>query len=261
MVVGMDIQGVLLDLDGTVYYGTQEIPGASDFVRAAHDRGVRTMFVTNRSNRTPAEVVRHLEDYGIPCTEDEVLTSSQATAQYLKSGSFYHIGEYGLELALTEQGLIYDEEAPDYVIVSYDREFNYNKLQTACRLIGNGSRFIATNPDSALKLKHGLAPGTGAIVAAVQAGTNTQPLIVGKPERLIFDLAVERIGVERGRVVAVGDSLHTDIPAGQAAGIRSALILTGVSSREDIAAAPVEPTWVVENYAELTALVLDDDGR
>jgi len=112
-----------------------------------------------------------------------------------------------------------------------------------------------------LKLKHGLAPGTGAIVAAVQAGTNTQPLIVGKPERLIFDLAVERIGVERGRVVAVGDSLHTDIPAGQAAGIRSALILTGVSSREDIAAAPVEPTWVVENYAELTALVLDDDGR
>ena len=143
-------------------------------------------------------------------------------------------------------------------IVSFDRYFDYEKLQTACRLIGNGARFIATNPDQALKTEQGLCPGTGAIVAAVAAGSGAEPVMIGKPERLIIEMALKRFdGVPRESIIAVGDNLATDIQAGERAGLRTALILTGVSGREDLESAPYQPTWVVENYAELEQIVFD----
>lgn len=251
----MAIQGVLLDLDGTVYLGTEEVPGAARFVAELGRRDIQYLFVTNRSNRTPEEVCRHLTGYGIDCTPDHVLTSSQATALYLKKGTYFHIGEKGLTQALDEQGLRYDDQAPQYVVVGFDRAFTYGKLKTACRLIGNGARFIATNPDAALKTDQGVLPGTGAIVSAVATGCKATPLCIGKPERRIFDLAIERLGVPRDRVIAVGDNIDTDIPAGNRAGIRTALILTGTSTRADIDVSSVEPTWVVETYDELTRIL------
>lgn len=251
----MAIKGILLDLDGTVYLGRNEVPGAARFINDAKQRGIACMFVTNRSNRTPAEVAGHICEYGIDCNEQDVLTSSQATALYLKEGSYYHIGEKGLTLALDEQGLVYDDVAPDHVIVSYDREFCYDKLKKACQLIHAGSNFIATNPDKALTFEGGIIPGTGAIVQAVATGCNQEPICIGKPERLIFDLAVERLGLDRGDVIAVGDNMLTDIPAGCNAGIRTVLLLTGVSTRKDAAVSPVEPTWIVENYEKLSQLL------
>jgi len=251
----MAIKGILLDLDGTVYFGRDEVPGAAAFINGAKKNGIACMFVTNRSNRAPAEVAEHLREYGIECTDDDVLTSSQATALHLRSGSYYHIGEEPLARALDEQGMVFDDVAPDYVIVSYDRDFNYDKLKKACLLIHAGAKFIATNPDKALKFEGGIIPGTGAIVAAVETGCAREPICIGKPERLIFDLAIDRLGLDRGDVIAVGDNMLTDIPAGSNAGIRTALILSGVSTRADAAASPVEPTWIVESYEELTELV------
>ena len=251
----MAIKGILFDLDGTVYSGEKEVPGATDFINSLGPLGIRHLFVTNRSNRTSAEICSHLRSYGIPCEDDQILSSAHATALYLKKGSYYHIGERGLEEALGEQGLVHDDNAPDYVIVSFDRKFSYDKLKAACQLIGQGAKFIATNPDRALRMEHGLAPGTGALVAAVAAGSDTEPVYIGKPERLIFDLAIDRIGLQRDEVIAVGDSMHTDIPAASRAGIRSAVILTGVSTREDVVDSPIEPTWVVEDYPELADIM------
>jgi 4-nitrophenyl phosphatase len=247
----MAIKGILFDLDGTVYLGEKEVPGAAEFINGAKKEGIRSLFVTNRSNRCDAEVCKHLRGYGVECEESDIISTSEATALHLDVGSYYAIGEDNLFDTLNRHGFTYDDKSPDYVIVSFDREFNYEKLKKAVVLIYNGAKFISTNPDNALKMYDCILPGTGAIVAAVAVGSGVNPITIGKPERIIFDIAIERLGVDRSEVIAVGDNLLTDIPAGAAAGIRTALILTGMSKREDVATASVEPTWIVEDYAEL----------
>lgn len=251
----MSVKGILFDLDGTVYLGEKEVPGASDFINGLKPHKIRSMFVTNRSNRTETEVCEHLRGYGIDCEENDIISTAYATAMHLEKGSYYAIGEKNLFDTLDRHGFVYDEEAPDYVIVSFDRDFDYNKLKMAVGLIHKGAKFVSTNPDKALKMYDAILPGTGAIVAAVEAGADVEPLIIGKPERAIFDIAIERMNIERSEVIAVGDNLLTDIPAGAAAGVRTALILTGMSKRADVATSPIEPTWVVENYQELWAII------
>ena len=251
----MAIKGILFDLDGTVYLGEQEIPGAAKFINDLKPNGIRALFVTNRSNRSADVVCDHLRGYGIECENNDIISTSDATALYLKPGSYYAIGEDNLFDTLNRHGFIYDDKAPDYVVVSFDRKFNYDKLQTAVKLIYNGAKFISTNPDHALKMYNDILPGTGAIVAAVEVGSGIHPITVGKPERIIFDIAIERMGIERSEVIAVGDNLLTDILAGAAAGIRTALILTGMSTRNDIAGSQIEPTWIVDGYEDLREIV------
>jgi len=249
------VRGVILDLDGTVYLGDEQVPGAADFVSFLDGLGIRCLFVTNRSNRTPEDVAAHLQEYGIPCGVEHVLTSSQATVQYLKSGSAYVIGEEGLTSELLKAGFTITDQAPDHVVVSLDRQFSYDKLTTACRLISQGSTFVATNPDKSLKVESGLMPGTGSLVAAVEAASGTKPLVIGKPERLIMDMSLARLGLDADEVLAVGDNIHTDIPAGARAGMRTVLLLTGVTKRDDVDSGPCRPDWVLNDYTELTALV------
>lgn len=249
------LKAILLDLDGTVYLGDAEVPGASDFVRYCGKRGVRCLFVTNRSNRPPEVIRDQLRGYGVPCETEDVLTSAQATARYLAKGSAYMIGEEGLERALVEQGICLTSEQPDAVVVSYDRQFSYEKLATACRLIGNGARFIATNPDHRLRVHGQTLPGTGAIVAAVATGSGVLPEVVGKPERLIFSMALETLGCRPDETISVGDNLDTDIGASAAAGIPSVLLLTGISKREDLKPGKPCPDYVEESFASLTRLV------
>ncbi|OGV64439.1 MAG: hypothetical protein A2498_04245 [Lentisphaerae bacterium RIFOXYC12_FULL_60_16] len=252
----MNFKGVIFDLDGTVYRGKEAIPGAADFIHHLRDRAIPIRFVTNRANRPAGDVCQQLTGMGLDCTPADVLTSADATAAYLKPGRVYAIGESGLIEALDRHGFIRDDQSPDYVIVSFDREFNFKKLSTAVRLISNGAQFVATNPDRALRLEHGISPGTGSLVAAVQAATGVAPLIIGKPERRIFDMVLKDMNLAGSDVIAIGDNLDTDIPAGQVVGMRTVLILTGISTRADLARAPVPPTWVVETYAELEGILL-----
>ncbi len=258
------LRAVLLDLDGTVYLGEHEVPGASEFVRLCAARQLGCLFVTNRSNRPPDVIRDQLRGFGVPCETEQILTSAQATARYLRQGTAYMIGEEGLELALREQGIRLTDECPEAVVVSYDRGFNYDKLAAACRWIGEGARFIATNTDHRLRLHGRMLPGTGSIVAAVETGSGVAPEVVGKPERLIFDMAVESLGCRPEECLCVGDNLLTDIGAGLKAGIPSALILTGVSTRAEVLPDGPQPDYIVEDFAELTALVerlLQTGGR
>lgn len=252
------IRGIILDLDGTIYYGSKPVDGAAFFVETMRSKGRRCLFVTNRANRTPGEILAQLNRQGIPCSEGDILTSAEATALYLKKGRVFFIGEKGLETALRNAGHTITDDNPDYVVVSFDRGFNYEKLSKACTLIHKGAQFIATNPDKALPLEEGLSPGTGAIVAAVQAGCGTAPLLIGKPEKLIIEMAIRQLGMTASEVISVGDNVDTDIAAGKKAGIRTAIILTGVSSQADVDKAPVRPTWVVRDYGELVSIVLQD---
>lgn len=256
----MKVRGIILDLDGTVYRGQEAVPGAADFIRDLHARDVAIRYVTNRANRSSIEVCRQLSDMGLSCDPDDVITSADATADFLKPGPVYVIGESGLFDVLTHKGFVLDETAAETVIVSFDRTFTYEKLAIATRLIGNGAKFVATNADRALRVEGGIAPGTGSLVAAVEAATGVKPLIIGKPERLIFDMTLRDMGLTADEVIAVGDNIDTDIPAGAAADIRTAFILTGVSTREDLAHAPVQPTWVVEDYEELRKIISEAEA-
>jgi len=253
------VKAIILDLDGTVYLGDKEVPGASEFVRRCREAGIRCLFVTNRSNRPPEEVAEQLRGYGIPCERGDVLTSAQATAKYLSKGSAFLIGETGLVEAMREEGIrIVTEEAEDRpcaVVVSYDREFSYAKLAAATHWISEGARFIATNPDKKLKVHGRTLPGTGALVAAVQAATGIAPEYVGKPERLIFDMALQLAACRADEALSVGDLLDTDIRGSNAAGIPSVLMLTGVSTRADLDTSPYRPAHVCETFADITALV------
>jgi 4-nitrophenyl phosphatase len=251
----MKIKGVIFDLDGTLYRGAEAVPGAVELVRDLHARGIAIRYATNRANRPGADVCAQLRDMGLACEPNDVVTSSDATAAYLKPGRVYAIGESGLLEALSRRGFVPDDQAPDYVIVSFDRTFDYRKLSVAARLIGRGAQFVATNTDRALRVADGIVPGTGSLVAAVEAATGMAPLVIGKPERPLFEMVLRDMGLEGADVIAVGDNLDTDIPAGHAAGMRTVLILTGISTRADLARAPIAPTWVVETFADLHALI------
>lgn len=248
-------KAIIFDLDGTVYRGNNEVPGASTCIRMLRERGMRILFVTNRSNRVPGVVAAQLRGYGIDCADSDVLTSAQATAAFLPRGSVYCIGEEGLLLALQAAGHTLTDHAPDVVIVGFDREFSYRKLEQACRMINAGARFVATNPDRALKLDDGLSPGTGAIVAAIQVGCDQAPLMIGKPERHIVDMALRQLQLPPTEVLMVGDNLDTDIAAGNAAGTLTALLLTGISSRQDAAQSRWKPTLIADTFAELGAIL------
>jgi len=247
----MTVAGVLLDLDGTVYRGSQAVPGAARFLERLRSEGVPHLFVTNRANRTPAEICRRLRLLDIPCDEGEVLTSAQATAEWIGEGSVYMIGEEGMERALRERGLSITDRDPDYVVVSLDTSVDYGKLERASLLIRGGARFVSTNPDLVVNTDKGLSPGNGAICRAIAAATGVEPFVVGKPEKVIMEIALRRLGLPKEETVLVGDNLATDIAAGVAAGVKTALILTGVSSRQDADASSIRATWIVEGYDAL----------
>lgn len=254
------IKGIILDLDGTVYLGDAEVPGASRFTIDMKARGIRCLYVTNRANRSADEVCMQLRRYGINCGIEDVLTSAQAAVQYLTKGTVYYIGEKSFGQLLENSGFTVTENSPDYVIISFDRRVTKEMISKAAGLIRSGAKFIATNPDKALKIEGGVLPGTGAIVEAVAEEAGIQPAVmIGKPEKLIIEMGIQRLGMKKDEVILVGDNVETDIPAGAKAGIRTALILTGISSRKDLHGQKIQPTWVVSSYEELAGIISEAD--
>ncbi len=258
------IQALLLDLDGTVYRGSEAVPGAIHFIANLADRGVRHLFVTNRSSRAPEVVCDQLRGYGISCEPEQVLTSAEATADWIGSGTVYCIGEDGLTTALTNRGLRLiqpqplDDQHVDYVAVGLDRDVTYSKLAAASQYILAGATFVGTNPDKALNTESGIVPGTGSILAALSAATGVEPVIIGKPETTLIEVALQRLGLTAKDVVMIGDNLETDIRGGVNAGLRTALVLTGISTEQDLEHSDVEPTWVASGYEELAAQLFRD---
>lgn len=250
----MKFKGIIFDLDGTIYRGNEPVEDAADFVARMRSNNIKCLFVTNRANRTHEEIQKQLNEMGIYAGEEEIFTAGDATAEYLKPGTVFLIGEDGIRSALLRKGFTFTEQNPDYVIVSFDRYFDYAKLKKAALLIQNGGKFIASNPDKALSTEEGLIPGTGAIVTAISAATGVSPLIIGKPEPLIFRMALKILKLKAKEVIALGDNIETDIPAAIRTGITAILILTGVPfnrSRNN----RYKPQHIVKNYSELTRLI------
>jgi 4-nitrophenyl phosphatase len=249
------IKSLMIDLDGVLYRGDEAIVGAKEFIALLQRERVPFLLLTNNSTRTPGQYVAKLARMGIAIEESDVLTSAQATALYLEriappGARVYAIGEEGLRAALREKYTIAESEA-DFVVVGLDSELTYEKLKTATLLIRSGARFIATNPDKTLPTEEGLIPGNGAIVAALEAATGMAPLVVGKPEPAIFDLALARMGGGKEGAAVIGDRLETDILGGRRAGLITILVLSGATSRQELENSSIKPDMVFEDVRQL----------
>ncbi len=251
------IRGVLFDMDGVIYHGTQRLDGVLEFLNWLE---YPYLFVTNNSTRTPETVVERLAKMNIAAKSEQILTSSLAAALYLRritqpGTHVYIIGETGLHTALTEIGFVITDDSPEYVVVGLDHEFNDEKLKTAAAAIQNGATLIATNTDRAIVTEKGVQPGTGTIVAKVEevAGQKAA-MVMGKPERRIFEMAAQRLGLEAHQLMMIGDNLETDIQGGQAAGLMTVLVLTGITSLADAQQSTIEPDFVMADLSELMTL-------
>ncbi len=251
----------IFDMDGVLYRGSEPLPGVNDLLNALTIRDRRYMLATNNSTATAKMYVEKLAKMGITVPEEAILTSAMATRDFLTetlppNSGLYVIGMPALREQLfsttTFYPVQYGEEVPAAVVVGLDMDFTYEKLARANEAIRSGARFIATNADATLPTELGLVPGCGSIVAAIATASGQAPIVIGKPEPLILEMALERMGVAPEEAVMIGDRLDTDVIAGKRAGLLTVLVLTGVSTRDEIPRARVWPDLV---FTDLTAVL------
>lgn len=251
----MSYKGYLIDLDGTIYRGTEAIPAGKRFVEELQQRELPFLFVTNNTTKSPATVAKRLADeFDIHVAAETVYTASLATIDFMqtdrKGKKVFVIGESGLIDLILEAGFEWEEENPDYVVVGLDNYLTYEKVVTATLAIQKGATFIGTNPDKNIPTERGLLPGAGSVVSFVETATQTTPIYIGKPEAIIMDKAVEILGLQKEEVIMVGDNYETDIQAGIQNEIDTLLVLSGFTKAEDVPHLQVPATFVKNSLDE-----------
>jgi NagD protein len=250
-----EIECWLTDMDGVLVHENQPVPGASELLQQWRDEGKPFLVLTNNSIFTPRDLSARLKASGLIVPEDAIWTSALATADFLKSqipgGSAFVIGEAGITTALHEAGFIMTETDPDYVVIGETRNYSFDAITKAIRLIGAGSRFIATNPDATGPSADGPMPATGAVAALITKATGKEPYVVGKPNPMMFRSAMNKIGAHSENTAMIGDRMDTDIIAGIEAGLHTVLVLTGISDQAEIDRYPFRPDEVLNSVADL----------
>jgi HAD superfamily hydrolase (TIGR01450 family) len=260
-----DYRAFILDLDGVIYRGDQLLSGAREFISWADATGRRLIFLSNNSFATPDEVTAKLARLGAPHPEGRVLTSGAAAARQIAmrhpGGSVYVLGLASVERMVEGEGLRVvwregmAESPPDALLVGLDFDLSYDRLRRGLRAILAGADFIAVNRDPSLPVEDGLNPGTGSIVAALEYASGRTAEIVGKPAPGMMLEALRAMGVQASETLVVGDGLELDIVAGHAAGMDTALVLTGMSTHAQAEAAtgPSKPDLIFDGIGDLLA--------
>lgn len=245
----------LIDMDGVLITGTIIIPGAAKFLERLRTAKAPFMVLTNNSRFTPRDHQARLAAIGLDIQADYIFTSALATARFLKrqrpDGSAYVIGEAGLTTALHDIGYVLTEHDPEYVVLGETKAYNFESITTAIRLVDAGARFIATNPDVSGPGEGGKVPGTGSVAKLITAATGVEPYFVGKPNPLMMRSALRHLGAHSESTVMIGDRMDTDIVAGTESGMETILVLSGVTSKEDVDRFPYKPTHVVNSVADI----------
>ena len=251
------IRYLLVDLDGVLYRGQTGLAGGPELIAFCEERGIGYLLVTNNSTLTPAQFVQRLARMGVRVPESAVMTSGDATAAYLATlapaGTRVNVvGEAALIGELERRGFVMAGREAEYVVCGWDKGITFDKLKTACLAIRDGATFIGTNGDKTYPLERDIIPGAGSLLAALVAATDVEPVVVGKPEPIIFEQALSRLGARREETAILGDRLETDILGGRRAGIATIMVLTGISSAEEAAAYEAPPDVI---YDDLPALL------
>ncbi|HEX5397210.1 MAG TPA: HAD-IIA family hydrolase [Candidatus Limnocylindria bacterium] len=266
---------VIFDLDGVVYRGDHLVAGASQLISRLRDVGVLVRFATNNSMRMPDDFARRLGALGVPASADEIVTSTTATIEHLRR----HLPDVHRVLAVGEEGLCAMLRAAGYavtpaedaippepdgsplavtydaVVAGLDLGFSFRSLAAAQAALLGGARFVATNNDAWYPTQHGFLPGAGSMVAAIGTASGVEPTVIGKPEPGMFSAILEQLDVAAGDALVVGDNPDADVIAANRAGIRCALVLTGVATASVAAALEGErrPSLVVRDPDDLAA--------
>ncbi|ROS57900.1 NagD protein [Frigoribacterium sp. PhB160] len=250
-----DVECWLTDMDGVLVHENQALPGAAALIQQWQDEGTPYLVLTNNSIFTPRDLAARLRASGLDVPEERIWTSALATADFCRSqmpgGSAFVIGEAGMTTAMHEAGFIMTETNPDYVVVGETRNYSFDSITKAVRLIRAGARFIVTNPDATGPSAEGVLPATGAIAAMIQTATGKTPYVVGKPNPMMFRSAMNRIGAHSENTAMIGDRMDTDIMAGIEAGLHTILVMTGISDQAEIDRYPFRPNEVLSGVHEL----------
>ena len=245
----------LTDMDGVLIHEGSLIPGADEFIRRLRSSGRPFLVLTNNSIYTPRDLRARLAHIGIDLPESAIWTSALATAGFLETqrpdGSAYVIGEAGLTTALHEAGYTLTETSPDYVVLGETRNYSFEAITRAIRLINDGSRFICTNPDATGPSLEGALPACGSVAALITKATGIEPYFVGKPNPLMMREALNRIDAHSESSAMIGDRMDTDVLCGLEAGLRTFLVLTGVTRADEVDRFPYLPSTVVPSVADL----------
>ncbi|MBP2436744.1 HAD-IIA family hydrolase [Microbacterium amylolyticum] len=250
-----DIECWLTDMDGVLVHENRAIPGASELLTQWRDDGTPFLVLTNNSIFTPRDLSARLKSSGIEVPEERIWTSALATATFLQhqspGGTAYVVGEAGILMAMHEAGFIMTESDPEYVVIGETRNYSFEAITKAIRLINGGARFISTNPDATGPSAEGVLPATGAINALITKATGKEPYIVGKPNPMMFRSALNRIGAHSENTGMIGDRMDTDIVAGIEAGLHTILVMTGISDKREIDKYPFRPSETLASVADL----------
>jgi len=245
----------LTDMDGVLVHEGRALPGAADVIKQWKEEGLRFLVLTNNSIYTPRDLAARLKATGLAIPEEAIWTSALATADFLHSqkpkGTAFVLGEAGLTTAMHEIGYVMTDVNPDYVVLGESRNFNFDSLTKAIRLINNGSRFIATNPDATGPSAEGVLPATGSVAALITKATGKDPYIVGKPNPMMFRSAMNKINAHSESTGMIGDRMDTDVVAGIEAGLYTVLVLTGIADDAEINKYPFRPNEILNSIADL----------
>ena len=250
-------QSFICDMDGVIYHGNRLLPGVDSFIDWLRSENKKFLFLTNSSERSPKELQEKLKWMGIEVGEEHFFTSAVATANFLSSqkpnGSAFIIGEPGLINAMYQAGFTMNNINPDYVVVGETSSYSYEKIEKAINLVLNGARLIGTNPDITGPVENGIAPATRALIAPIEIATSKQAYFVGKPNPLMMRNALRKLGTQREVSIIVGDRMDTDIIAGIESEINTCLVLSGITSRDEISNFPYRPDYILNSVADIVS--------
>lgn len=245
------------DLDGTIYIGQMKLPGVNNFINNLRSRGKRLLFLTNTPVHTKEDCYQRLLSLGISCQPDEFLTAGYLSGMYFAEhapdAKVLVVGEEALRRELRALGIAITEDPyqSTHVLVGMDRKFNYDKLHLAAKAVRRGAALIATNPDNCCPVQGDIIPDTGAILSSIEAASQQKAsVVIGKPSRYYAEKALQLLDVDRSRCLMIGDRLETDILFGRQNGMKTALVLTGISSREDIVKTDIVPDYIWPSFNE-----------
>lgn len=258
------VRGLILDGDGVLWKASQPVGDLVAIFTEISRRGLAVTIATNNAMKTVDEYVEQLGQFGVKLEPSQIVTAGEATADTLaaafpKRGSVYVVGEHGVRAALRKRGfeVVVDPQADAEfvaVVAGIDRDLSYDKLRKASTLVRQAVPYYATNPDPTFPTPEGLVPGAGAILAAINAASGAQPIAIGKPSPLVFAIAAQRMGLDAPDVLVVGDRLETDIAGGQAFGARTAAVLSGVSTIDQVLGWMPPPTLVAKDLSTLLGI-------
>ena len=248
-------KGFIIDMDGVIYHGNRLLPGVKEFVSWLQRENKQYLFLTNSSERSPRELCQKLRRMELDVDESHFYTSALATAAFLKEQAprcrVFVIGEPGLYNAIYDADLTIDDVNPDYVVVGETRNYNYESILKAVKLVLGGARLIGTNSDMTAPSENGIIPACRALMSPIELATGKSAYYIGKPNPLMMRTGLRMLGVHSDEAAMIGDRMDTDIVAGMESGLTTVLVLSGVTDLENMQVFAYRPRYILNGVGDI----------